>query len=80
MTRQRWQNIRNLKEIPLDVWFEYYKENGGFISDIEEFKNVFYIMLSKEITIKNSKGEYVSVNLRTSLNRLYEYYNNKFKE
>ncbi len=78
MTAQRWEHVRTLKEVPIDVWFEYYRDCGGTLQYESAFARLFGEIISRNTMIKNSKGNLVQVNFATALNRLYEYYNNKF--
>lgn len=79
MTAQRWEQIRNLKEVPVDVWHEYYLEVGGYIQDREMFWQIFADLLASNSYIRNSKGTLVRLTLNTALRRLYDYYNQKFQ-
>lgn len=79
MTKQRWEAIKNLKEIPMDVWFEYYIENGGKVNNLLVFTHLFTRILFADDLVRNSTGRLVDVNFKTALNRLYSYYNDKFE-
>ena len=79
MTKEQWESIRNMEEIPLYVWFEYYRENGGYLANLAEFESQFYqIPLQQPIFIKS--GRQIVVNFHTAVNRLLDYYKNKFPE
>jgi len=77
MTQQRWESVRALREVPMDVWFEYYQENGGVLQR-DQFDRLFPEML-KAGMIRTTKGLLVSISLNTAINRLYDYYNKKFE-
>lgn len=78
MTKQRWEHVRTLKEVPMDVWFEYYKEMGGMLPDQETFEEVFVRLIASGKVIINSKGTPVEMTFPGALDRLYKYYNGKF--
>lgn len=80
MTKDRWQVVKNLQEVPMDVWFDYYKENGGKSDDMVAFEVAFSNMVMGRGIVENSKGHIVYINFNTALSRLYEFYNNKFSE
>lgn len=78
MTKEQWLAIRELEEIPKEVWFEFYKEQGGLIDNIDIFFQMFSeIVAQQAIMIKNMKPWYVNFN--TALSSLYSHYNTKFK-
>lgn len=78
MTKDQYINIRNQSEIPLSIWFEYYRERGGIITDITEFDKLFTkSIIETPIYITNGKPRQVT--LTTALNNFYKYYNTKFE-
>ena len=79
MTKQRWETIKGLQEVPMDVWFEYYKESGGVLQE-GEFIRLFQEMVASNPVVRNSAGNLSQINLGSSLEKLYNYYNKKFSE
>lgn len=79
MTKEQWHQVRNLEEIPVFIWFEYYKESGGIIDDLDMFQNMFFRILVRQPIVACTRGA-VMVNFTTAVGRLNEYYENKFKE
>lgn len=77
MTEERWKQVRNLPEVPEDVWFSFYRENGGVL-EFNEFWEVFSKMLAIEPIIHCNDNIARKVSLKSSLDRLYSYYNKKF--
>ncbi len=76
MTKDRWQVVRNLQEVPMDVWFEYYKEKGGATAAQDVFEKAFVNFIAVKFLAPNG---WVYPNFRGALNRLYKFYNEKFK-
>jgi len=37
MTKDEYLELLKLPEIPISIWFEYYRERGGIVDDINEF-------------------------------------------
>jgi hypothetical protein len=75
MTKDQWVEMKNRDEFPLEVWFEYYKERGGIVSDIGQFRDLFIKLVQAEPRLVNN-GKVISTG--TALNNLKEYYNSKF--
>lgn len=79
MTKEQWHHVRNMPEIPLYVWFEYYREKGGVIENLAEFESQFYhILLQQPLMIIG--GKQVLVTFQTAVERLFDYYKNKFPD
>lgn len=79
MTKEVYLLILQQPEIPMEFWFEYYKERGGRIPDLERFENTFSIILWNNSTIQGSDGVLKQVTFKSALNSFYEYYNKKFE-
>lgn len=79
MTKVEWEEIRNMNEIPISLWFEYYTEMGGFIKDINEFQSILWQVLAKGL-IFIVQGKPRRLSFDSAVNRIYEYYSNKFSE
>lgn len=67
MTKEEYLNVRDLPEIPMGIWFEYYKEKGGNLPTKAEFEHAFTIMLWND-----------PFAFRNALNSFYTHYNTKF--
>jgi hypothetical protein len=76
MTKERFIEVTKMPEVPMDVWFEYYKDRGGVL-DFEEFKKVFTTFLWNE-SIVTVRGVQKHITLRSALNNFYQYYKTKF--
>lgn len=75
MTKEEWKKVREEPYIPLGVWFSYYKENGGDITDPIEFEKKFNdILRSKPIFYSIRRGTVMQITLQTAKNRLFKYY------
>lgn len=78
MTKERYLEVRDIREIPIEDWFDFYKERGGAIEDIEEFKETFYTLLANEAIVANAKGA-KQITFKSALGNFYKYYNTKFE-
>jgi len=76
MTKDQWLILRNQQELPMSVWFEYYRENGGLIQDFNDFVEQFSLLLLRPRLLSN--GRVIHINLATAWNRISKYYNKKF--
>jgi hypothetical protein len=74
MTKEQWLTVRNQPEIPMDVWFSFYKEKGG-IADRALFDQMFvrgiweqpiFVKLGKKITFEGC------------IRKIHDHYNAKF--
>lgn len=73
MTKEQYLIIRTMPEIPMDIWFEFYKERGGILQRVD-FDNIFStIIWNNSITINMKQ-----VTLSSAINNFYSYYNEKF--
>lgn len=79
ITKEQWESIRNMEEIPLYVWYEYYRENGGTIEDLGVFENTFHKIMAQQPLVITRKGP-VRLSFDSAVNRIYDYYYNKFPE
>lgn len=73
MSKTEWDNTKTMTEIPMHVWYEYYKENGGKLDSIAQFEQVFTKVIIGGGIINGKVTNFVS-----ALNRLYRFYDNKF--
>ncbi len=77
MTREEWIKVRAEPYIPLGVWFSYYRENGGLISDPIFFEERFNKLLSDK-PIYLYGGYLMHLTPETAKNRLFGYYDTLF--
>lgn len=74
MTKDEWLETRKKPEIPMDVWFSFYKEKGGK-ADRNFFEEMFARAIFQEpIFVKLGK----KVTFASCLRNLFNYYNTKF--
>jgi len=78
MTKQRWEQVRELEELPMEIFWEYYQERGGKLKDFSTFRNVFEKAITQGMRIVTPDKVRV-VTLNSALGNVYSYYNNKFK-
>lgn len=80
ITKEQWQQVRDMEEIPVFVWFEYYKEMGGILNDINEFQTILWRTLVKQPLMISKQGRPIKINFDTAVERLFDHYSNKFSE
>lgn len=73
MTKDEWKYLQGQVEIPIYVWYEFYKEKGGKLTSMNEFEQIFTQIIFSDSYINGKRTNYV-----TALNQLFKYYNNKF--
>ena len=77
MTAQRWEQVKGMDELPMDVFFEYYQEKGGFLRDFNTFRRFFEKIIYDRLTTRTPKGVRM-VTHHSALQSVYTYYNKKF--
>lgn len=78
MTKEQFLFILKQPEIPMEVWFEYYRERGGTIADFEKFVYVFSVVVWNEQTMVGSDGNMKQVTIVSSFYNFHDYYSKKF--
>ena len=78
MTKEEFLFIVKQPEIPMEVWFDYYRERGGMINDLEQFIHVFSIILWNEQIIQGSDGNMKKVTPTSAFSQFHDYYAKKF--
>lgn len=79
MTKQRWEQVRQLDELPIDVYWEYYQEKGGIVKDYTIFKRLLEQAMFQRVRVLTKKG-IRSITHHSALQSVYKYFNNKFNE
>lgn len=74
MTKEQWLLTREKPEIPMDVWFSFYKEKGG-IADVSLFEKMFTNAIFQEPVFLRIQKK---VTFASCLNKLFTHYNEKF--
>ena len=78
MTKDEYLELLKLPEIPISIWFEYYRERGGIVDDINEFQKMFFTAISNE-WVTDSPSGVKRITLTSALHNFYSYYNKKFE-
>lgn len=77
MTKEEYIIIREKPDIPMNIWYEFFLERGGFSIGLDKFIEIFSNILLGSI-IRKTNGEQTFVNFNSALSQFYKYYNNKF--
>lgn len=79
MTEQEYLAVRELSEIPMEAWFDFYKERGGVLDDIAEFEKIFSVAIVNESVIGTVGSPTLKqITLKSALDKFFQYYNQKF--
>lgn len=79
MTKEDWLHWRQQPSIPMDIWFAYYSEKGGYITNIDEFAKIFSSLITNQATVQGSDGRMKQITNATASRRMREYYDDKFE-
>lgn len=77
MTREEWTYYRKQYEIPIEVWFNFYRDRGGTIDDLQVFTVQFHNIIPRGLTIKTNNWT-KEVTYASAIRALFNYYDNKF--
>lgn len=77
MTKQEWQVARSSTNIPMEMWFDYYKDRGGTINDIWQFEQIFTSLIANESLIITNHGQ-KQITFTSAINSMFNYYDTKF--
>jgi len=77
MTKEQYLDIISRSQIPMNIWFEYYRERGGLVDDFAQFERLFSTALVNEFTVESSSIP-KKISLTSALHNFYSYYNKKF--
>lgn len=78
MTESEWEVLKTQREIPMSVWYEYYRERGGLIDDFEAFEQIFTEMLFNQPILFTSNGGSKKITLASATHCIHDYYGKKF--
>ncbi len=76
MTKEKYLEVRDMTEIPKEIWYKYYKERGGMV-DEDKFWEAFVKSLVSKMVVVNRDGP-KQIDFKTALDSFYGYYNRKF--
>jgi hypothetical protein len=77
MTKEQYLIIKQKPEIPMEIWFEYYRERGGELYDFGSFTRLFSTCIMNKAMVNTSTGT-KQITLKSALTKFYEYYDKKF--
>lgn len=78
LTKEEWEHWREMPNIPIDVWFSFYKEKGGHLESVDEFTQVFLTLVNNSMVVTNSDGVKKQITAATAWEKMKVYYDNKF--
>lgn len=78
LNKEEWEHWREMPNIPIDIWFSFYKEKGGYLDNIEDFTDIFITMINNRMTVEGSDGVMKEVSARSAFGKMKEYYDTKF--
>ena len=78
MTNEQWQKERKSNPLSASAFFEYYREMGGKLDNIDEFvRSLYSKYLVDRVPHLMSNGRIVEAS--RAENKVREYYDEKFK-
>lgn len=79
MTKEEWLRVKREPEIPLGVWFSYYKERGGTYDDPIFFEQAFnQAMIQEPIIVYQGSERMRQVTRESARYCLMSYYDSIF--
>ena len=78
LTKENWEHWREMPNIPIDVWFSFYKEKGGILDDVVEFTKIFITFINNKATVQGSDGVMKEITPQGAFKKMKEYYDAKF--
>lgn len=79
MTKEIWLSVRGKRELPVEVWFEFYKEKGGTLNSIDVFYSMLGAMFASEPVIRCKDGVERQVTAISALNKIHIHYDQMFQ-
>ena len=79
MTKEEYEKIKDIDNISIPQFFEYYKEKGGKLDDFNEFEKIFVTFTMQEAVVTGSNGKIKKITMESALNNFHNYYKEKFK-
>lgn len=77
MTKSEYLKIRELSEIPMESWYQFFLDNGGSEIGIGEFTRIFSTFTWNASVVRGSMG-LKQIKYGDCVQKFYEYYNQKF--
>jgi hypothetical protein len=76
MTKEEYLQMRELIEVPTSALFDFYKEKGGLINNIQDFEKLLVKAQNTPAIITQNGPKRVTAN--SIYSNFYDYYNKKF--
>lgn len=78
MTKEEYIKLLESEEIPIEVFFSFYKERGGTLDDLYEFAKIFATAISNEWVVHTPNGA-KKITYQSCVDNFLYYYNKKFE-
>lgn len=78
LTKEEWDHWREMPNIPINVWYSFYKEKGGYVDTLEQFTEIFLSMVNNRMTVQGSDGVMKEVSAQSAFKKMKEHYDAKF--
>ena len=78
MTRDQYLKIRDSPEIPMEAYFDYYRERGGTLDDINKFTEILSTLMWNDTVVTGTNIVIKKITHNSVLTNFYKYYNQKF--
>lgn len=77
MDKEQWISLRNKEELPVYVYYEYYKEVGGLVKTLEEFEKILFSLIAQRVPVIGTTGPKM-ITFESLIQKTHEYFNKKF--
>lgn len=78
ITQNEWHGVRNHEHWPIELFYSFYKEKGGYINNQVEFENAFTRICTQMPHVITNHGIFMGVTHETAILKMFKHYDNKF--
>lgn len=78
VTKEEWEHWREQSNIPIDIWYSFYKEKGGYLDTLESFTQVFLSMINEKMIVQGSGGVMKQITNISAFGKMKTHYDTKF--
>ncbi len=78
LTKEEWEHWREMPNIPIDVWFSFYREKGGYVDNVDDFTNIFLTLVNNNMIVTGTDGTDKRISAGSAWNNMKPYYDHKF--
>lgn len=77
--KESYMRIREEEEIPLSLFYEFYKDKGGLDISLEEFEAIFPQFMQRTMGgMINTKNGVKFIDFKSIVDKVYKHFDEKF--